>query len=135
MKRYFIMLFLGNLLLANSVVASCLEYEPNIIEVSGTLVREIYPGRPNYESIINGDESVTVWVLKLKASVCVVESDEINIKEDNETEIQLVLDQNQYKKYQSLIGSSVSVTGKLFHSHTGHHYKRLLLNINDIKNS
>ena len=129
------MLFLGNLLLANSVVASCLEYEPNIIEVSGTLVREIYPGRPNYESIINGDESVTVWVLKLKASVCVVESDEINIKEDNETEIQLVLDQNQYKKYQSLIGSSVSVTGKLFHSHTGHHYKRLLLNINDIKNS
>ena len=58
------------MLLANSVVASCLEYEPNIIEISGTLVHETHPGRPNYESIKNGDMPVTIWVIKIIKPVC-----------------------------------------------------------------
>lgn len=113
--------------------AQCLEYEPKVVSLSGTLVRETHPGRPNYESVAKGDEPETIWVLKLKDSVCVLASNEINVKEDSEKEIQLVLGPEQYKQYRSLLGQTVTVSGKLFHSHTGHHHKRLLLTTNEIK--
>ena len=48
-------------------------------------------------------------------------------------EIQLVLETEQYKQYRNLIGKKAIVTGKLFHSHTGHHHKRVLLLTSEIK--
>jgi hypothetical protein len=97
------------------------------------LVHETHPGRPNYESIASGDAAETIWVLKLNAPVCVRATNEINVSEDSETEIQLVLDQGQYNKYSSLLGQSVTIKGKLFHSHAGHHHKRLLLTTIEIE--
>jgi len=40
----------------------------------------------------------------------------------------------QFKKYRRLIGHRVAVTGKLFHAHTGHHHKQLLLSVSEIEN-
>jgi len=125
--------FLIGLLLAGPVAAQCFEYEPKVVSLSGTLVRETLPGRPNYESVASGDAPETIWVLKLKSPICVLAANDIDIHENSETEIQLVLDQGQYDKYRSLLGKSVTITGKLFHSHTGHHHKRLLLTTNEIK--
>ncbi len=122
-----------SLLLAGPVAAQCFEYEPKVVSLSGTLAQEKYPGRPNYESVANGDEPETIWVLKLKTPICVLAANEIDVRENSQTEIQLVLDQGQYNKYRSLLGQSVTITGKLFHSHTGHHHKRLLLTTNEIK--
>jgi hypothetical protein len=51
---------------SHAAAAQCLEYEPKIVRLSGVLVRETYPGRPNYESIKKGDETETIWVLRLK---------------------------------------------------------------------
>jgi hypothetical protein len=124
---------LAALLLAGPVAAQCLEYEPKVVSLSGILVRETLPGRPNFESVTSGDAPETIWVLKLKAPICVLAANDIDINENSETEIQLVLDQGQYNKYRSLLGQSVTITGKLFHSHTGHHHKRLLLTTNEIK--
>jgi Domain of unknown function (DUF4431) len=116
-----------------SVAAQCLEYEPKVVRLSGVIVRETHPGRPNYESIANGDEPETIWVLKLKKAICVSASDDINVEADNEKEIQLVLEGEQYKRYLRLLGQRVTVSGKLFHSHTGHHHKTLLLKTNEIR--
>jgi uncharacterized protein DUF4431 len=113
--------------------AQCLEYEPKVVSLSGVIVRETHPGRPNYESIANGDEPETIWVLKLKKAICVLASDDINVKADNEKEIQLVLEAEQYKRYRRLLGQRVTASGKLFHSHTGHHHKTLLLKTDDIR--
>jgi len=116
-----------------SVAAQCLEYEPKVVRLSGVIVRETHPGRPNYESIANGDEPETIWVLKLKNAICVLASDDINVEADNEKEIQLVLEAEQYRRYRRLLGQRVTVSGKLFHSHTGHHHKTLLLKTDGIR--
>ncbi len=72
MMKYFPIFFvLFGLLSFKSALASCLEYEPNSIELTGTLVREIHPGRPNYESIKEGDEKLIIWVLRLNSPICV----------------------------------------------------------------
>lgn len=134
MKYPLICSILFGILSFKLALADCIEYEPKRIELTGTLVREITPGRPNYESIKNGDEKVTIWVLKLNTPICVTESDEINVKEENETEVQLVLNRKLFDKYKTLINTKVSIKGQLFHSHTGHHYKKLLLKANEIKN-
>src|SRR5262245_45678046 len=123
----------AGILTPGSVTTQCLEYEPKLVSLSGVIVRETHPGRPNYESIANGDEPETIWVLKLKKAICVLASDDINVKEKNEKEIQLVLEAEQYRRYRRLLGQRVTVSGALFHSHTGHHHKTLLLKTDDIR--
>ena len=117
------------LLSSHSVVAQCLEYEPKVVRLSGVLRRETYPGRPNYESIKRGDEAETIWVLRLKKSICVVTSsiDAAEVGEKNQKEIQLVLESAQYKRYRNLLRQKVIVSGTLFHWNIGHHHKPLLL--------
>ena len=125
--------WLISLLAIGPVAAQCLEYEPKVVSLSGTVAQETHPGPPNYESVANGDEPETIWVLKLKAPVCVLAANETNVRENSQIEIQLVLDQGQYNKYRGLLGQSVTVTGKLFHGHTCHHHKQLLLRTSEIK--
>ena len=122
-----------SLFLSGLVAGQCLEYEPKTVSLSGTLVRETYPGRANDESSANGNESAVVWILKLKAAICVTSTDEKNESVNGETEVQLVLDKAQYNNYQNMLGKSVTVTGKLFYWHSVYHYKQLLLTTTEIK--
>jgi len=117
-----------------SYPAQCVEYEPKIVTLSGPLVRETHAGPPNYESIRRGDKPETIWVLRLSKPICVTGIDDINVREDNQREVQLVLEAEQFKKFRKLVGQRVVVTGKLFHAHTGHHHKALLISVGDIKN-
>ena len=119
----------------NTSAGVCLEYEPVVVSVTGTVVRETHPGPPNYEDITKGDKPETIWVLKLGKSICVNQGSELNEAENDIREIQLVLKPEQYNQYHHLLGQMVSVSGTLFHSHTGHHHKRLLLTTNEIKKS
>jgi len=126
--------FLFGCFLTDSAAAQCLEYEPKVVTLSGTLVRETHAGPPNYESIPRGDQPETIWILRLSKPVCVTGADDLNVKEDHQTEVQLVLEPAQFKKYRRSIGRRVAVTGKLFHAHTGHHHKSLLISVSEIKN-
>ena len=112
--------------------AECLDYEPAVVSLSGTLAREVYPGRPNYESIADGDEPEAIWVLKLDAPICINDAGFMAPAETNVTEIQLVLSAEQYEEHATLMGSHVTASGTLFHEHTGHHHKTLLLNTSTI---
>jgi len=133
MNRYLAIVgLLSGLLWAGPAAAQCLEYEPKAVTLSGTVVRQTYPGCPNYESIARGDERETIWVLRLKKTICVLASDEVDQREDSQKEIQLVLEPRQYRRYRKLVGQTVTVTGTLFHSHTGHHHKQLLLTTSEI---
>jgi hypothetical protein len=113
--------------------AQCLKYEPKKVSLSGVIVRETHPGRPNFSSVAEGDEPEIIWVLKLEKAVCVLNANDIDVGEDNQKEIQLVLNDRQYGQYQSLLGQKVTVTGALFHSQTGHHHKTLLLTTRGIR--
>jgi len=72
MKRMVIIAGLIALSTPGLVRAQCLQYEPNVVSLSGVIVRETHPGRPNYSSVAEGDEPETIWVLKLEKAICVL---------------------------------------------------------------
>lgn len=108
---------------ADPSAAYCLEYGMNTL--SGTLVRQTYPGRPDFESVTRGDEPVIIWVLVLDYSVCVVEGGYKSPREDYEREVQVVLKEAEYALYRGLLGKRVDVIGTLRHGYAD--YKPLLI--------
>jgi hypothetical protein len=108
----------------------CLEYE--IVNLSGTLVRQTYPGPPDYENVAKGDQPQVIWVLLLDRRICVVDSDPRYPREYNETEVQLVLEPDQYVHYGNLLGKKVRATGRLLHGGAKYH-KRLVLTASQIE--
>jgi hypothetical protein len=110
--------------------AACLEYE--IVSLSGRLVRQTYPGPPDFESMTKGDEPQVIWVLLLDRHLCVGDPDPRVPKEYYETEVQLVLAADQYRRYQNFLGERIIATGELLHG--GARYdKRLVLAASEIK--
>ena len=123
--------FLGQL-----TPAGCLSYEPAVVHIHGTLIRETFPGPPNYENIRKGDAAETSWFLKLESSICVNEDKsepELNPSQKNIRRVQLVLEAEAYDKYKALLGQRVVATGTLFGSHTGHHRTPVLLTVNSLE--
>lgn len=127
---------LGLVLIMNisSYASDCLNYEPAVVQLHGKIMRETFPGPPNYESIEEGDMPETYWILNLKTPVCIhgKKGDEIDIPRQNISKIQLILDSGQYKKFSSLLGKDVIVTGMLTGSISGHHHTTALLTVQDI---
>ena len=115
--------------------AECLQYEPHTVTVLGVIKKETLPGPPNYESIAKGDRPEIFWILVLDKPVCVKanESDPLNKFEDNIFEMQMVLNTKQYDSFHKLLYERVKIIGKLFHAHTGHHHKQVLIRVMDIK--
>ena len=50
--------------------ANCVRLRGDTIDLPGNIVRRILPGPPNYASIKAGDRPDTVWVLRLRRSLC-----------------------------------------------------------------
>ena len=113
---------------------NCLQYGPKVVELSGTIHEQDFPGPPNYESIAAGDARESSWILHLDKVICVSgdPNDVLNQAEENIGEIQLVIASEQYKKYKMLLLKPATVRGTIFHSHTGHHHTRILLNLEQI---
>ena len=103
--------------------AYCLEYGPN--SLYGTLVRQTYPGPPDYESLTRGDEPLVIWVLLLDQRICVADPDRRSFWANYEREVQLVLQDAQYQHYGDLLGRKVVVTGDLRRGWAD--FKRLLI--------
>lgn len=134
-KRFILMLCLL-ILTVSAVQASqaCLKYEPEIVVLRGKVKRVVFPGRPNYESIKDGDEPERYWVLYLPDPICVQgdEKDDPNSETENGViEIQLII--KNYDKYRHLLGKTVSISGTLMHAITGHHHTTVLLEVSDMK--
>ena len=109
----------------------CLRYE-SVVRLRGTIRRESFPGRPNYESVRRGDEPETVWLLQLARPLC-VGGGEVDEAETNVREVQLVLTPVQYRRWRTLVGARAVAAGRLFHSSTGHHHTRVLLNVSELE--
>jgi hypothetical protein len=105
----------------------CVSYEPTVVTLKGVIERKTFAGRPNYESIKDGDEPETYWILHINKPICVDANGGGSDDPDNQPEtgvsrLQLNLDEKQYAQYKDLVGKQVSVTGKLAHGFTGHHH-------------
>ena len=110
--------------------ADCLKYEPEIVALSGTLHRATFPGRPNFESIADGDEAETGFYLTLAQPICTRDdgSPEHEAHKDVR-EIQLVLTPEQYATLRPQLGQQVQLRGQMFSSFTGHHHADVLLRL------
>jgi Domain of unknown function (DUF4431) len=114
--------------------APCLKYEPQVVELKGTLKQVVFPGPPHFRSIQKGDTPETYWVLALAQEMCVEgdPADELNTEtEDSIRSFQLILD--NYDTYRKLVGKSTVVKGTLLHAFTGHHHTPVLLNVETIR--
>lgn len=116
----------------------CLSYEPMEVKVGGTISRIVFPGPPNYLSVKRGDTPETSWVLHLLKPICVeADGGDINVSEKGVTDLQLILDQEEFARYRKFVQQKrrVLVNGKLTHAITGHHHTRVLLEVTEIKAS
>ena len=112
----------------------CLHYEPQVVELLGTLRRHAFPGPPNYESVKKGDALEVYWLLHLPARICVVASaadDPLNELETGVVALQVLV--RDYPGCRHLLGKPVKVTGTLFHALTGHHHPSVLIDPSKIE--
>ncbi len=107
---------------------SCLEYEPVIVTLSGTITRHMEYGSPNFGEDPAHDEQEIYWYLDLDEPICLNGKNEDSPDMESEGDLQRL--QIVYRKYprgSGWIGQHVSITGKLFHAHTGHHHTQVLI--------
>lgn len=126
-------------LFAGNVVVT---YEPAVVELTGKLDLQTFPGPPNYESIRNGDEIERHFYLRLDAPVDVLPRGEHPTIDNPEPErnvrvMQLVVgySENELFKHLRKIGEGgrVRILGTLFHRFTGHHHSRILLKVQKLE--
>jgi hypothetical protein len=111
----------------------CLAYEPDVVTLVGSLASETHPGSPNFESIADGDAAEFIWVVTLDNEICVDAADDVNVAESGVRRVQLVLRGEQFARYRDFLGQRISVAGRLFHAHTGHHRTLLLLATDEMR--
>jgi len=123
-SRLIFVLF-GIFLFALSVSAQkskCYDYERTDFSISGKIERV----KINKELI---------WVIKLTKKACFDggAADGVDVAENNVTDLQLLLSAEEYKQYQSFVNKNVVITGGFFHSHTAHHYTKVLMDVKKIE--
>lgn len=102
------------------------------VTVRGVLLRATYPGPPNYRSVSGGDAPETYWMLKVDKPIFAKgESmeDGSPFMTDQTQLIQLILTQDQYDKWEQMMGKKVQATGEIFIGHNGHHNTPVLLDL------
>ena len=104
-------------------------YEPVEVEVSGLLHEAIYPGPPEYTSVKTGDRPEKVVFLTLSEPINVEikegEEDSFNEPEKGVRELQVVFSDSKPSVDQ--IKKKISLKGTLYHAHTAHHHRRVLI--------
>jgi hypothetical protein len=109
-------------------LAACLSYN-NRVDVTGTLLRIVFPGPPGYESVARGDAPEPYFVLRLNPPVCV---DRDPAGNDNPgiarlRDMQLMLKPEQYARLRPHLGRRIHLSGALFPASTGHHHTPVML--------
>lgn len=138
MRSPIVIAFAILLLAEPGLTSKCLQYQPSVVTLHGTIQVKAFPGPPNYQSIADGDAPETGWYLQLQDTICLKASaraDGIDKAEEDVNEVQLVLKQELYHRYRDMVGKKIAVIGTLFHAHTGHHHAKILIVVKEIRRS
>lgn len=108
-------------------------YEPKEIELIGMLHKKVYPGPPEYMSVEMGDypEEVVILILKDPIDVEATKGDDFNEPEKGVRELQVVFEDSMPTSDQ--IKKAISLQGTLYHAHTAHHRRRVLMTVKNWK--
>lgn len=129
----FIMLMLTTLLWAANQQYS---YEPEVVELNGTIRTQIFPGPPGYESVKNGDTPEKAIFLDLSHPIDVIpaknETNELSVTEKDVNTVQVaIMNDEDWQKIKE--GKKFCIQGTLFHEHTAHHHAKVLISVAKIK--
>lgn len=140
---------IGQLLLLVLVCGMCagacraqtaLSYEPAVVKLTGKISKVTLPGEPNFESIKKGDRPEVCYFLTLAKPVAVKGSpkDEINVTENRVSDFQLAATKETVARFKQLEQlakrhARATLSGTLFHAHTGHHHTAVLMDVSAIK--
>jgi hypothetical protein len=110
-------------------------YEPAIVELSGTIVKETKYGPPNFGETPKLDRKEKIFVLRLDSPINVNgdsnsdtnQSSFIDVKE-----VQLV-HLTKMANWANTINKHVQITGTLFQSFSGNHYTDVLMTVKVLK--
>lgn len=105
-------------------------YELEDVELSGMLHEAIYPGPPEYMSVEMGDhpEEVVILTLKYPINVEINGEDHFNEPEKGVRELQVVFSDSMPSRHQ--MKEEITLRGTLYHGHTAHHRRRVLMTVN-----
>ncbi|UYC20796.1 MULTISPECIES: DUF4431 domain-containing protein [unclassified Xanthomonas] len=123
MPRYLACLLPLLLAATTNADAQCLPGQPSVVRLTGVLERVTFAGPPNYESIQDGDEAETYFVLRLPAQVCVRDADQGVVSADR---LQLLLEPGQYALFRPRLGTRITLPGELWPAESGHHHTPLM---------
>jgi len=113
----------------------CFEYGPTV-SLTGRLSSQVFPGPPNYQSIRRGDRKETALLLGLVQTICTTGNDPqgFDVPETEVRQVQLAITKEAHWKIaRRLVGKHVTVTGTLFHAHTGHHRTKVLIDVANVR--
>jgi len=103
-----------------------LEYGPAVVKLRGLLTKQDLPALPSGTM----ETPETCLFLELDPSVAVSQGrDEWDVPERDISRVQLHLSAALHKVAVAMTGNHVSVTGSLFHEHTGHHRTKVLISV------
>ncbi|MBZ6077488.1 DUF4431 domain-containing protein [Microvirga puerhi] len=113
---------------SKALAGECLAYD-SPVTLEGTLTIKTFPGRPNYQSVEEGDEPETVLLLQLKKPICLIATaDGLGDAAQGVRKVQLALHGNgQFAEMKRLLGKAVRLSGLLFGAISGHHHTPALM--------
>lgn len=113
----------------------CLEYGPTV-SLTGKLSSRVVPGPPNYSSIRMGDQKETIILVKLARPICTEANDPtgIDVPEKGIRNLQLAISKDEnWRIIRHLLGKRATLSGTLFHAHTGHHRTKVLMDVAQVR--
>jgi hypothetical protein len=108
--------------------AVCYRYESDSLTLTGNVVRKVFPGRPNYESVKAGDAPDTVYVLQLARPLCTASTKEFDGK-PAVREVQLYFAKEDASTISDMRGKSASLRGTLTGAVWGWHHLPVLFQV------
>ncbi len=102
---------------AHAVV--CIEPNNEEITLSGYVERVTFPGRPNYESIEDGDEPETAWIITTDTPICIK-----GLKRHQNTFHLFWINNKHITK-----PGKYTISGKTMEAHTVHHHTPVLIEV------
>jgi hypothetical protein len=117
-----------------ATAAACLHYGGSPVTLSGEVKLQTFFGPPNYGENPDTDSRETQAILLLEKPICVeANPTDYEEAEQNQREITLVpLGKENLKNYNE---KQITVKGRLYHAHTGHHHTPVLIKIMHIENA
>lgn len=113
--------------------SNCLRYEPQVVSLKGRLNSATRYGLPNFGETPKQDEKIRVPILRLDraVNVCADTTSDVNVDNVRHVrEMQLIFPEGDAKSWYK---RRVRVHGTLMLGHTGQHYTKIVMTVQDIE--